>query len=134
MFKRLIKKLYFKAYPDNAEIDRDELDSLENENRYLNAELKELRENIRAYESQEILRVKLTPVCYEAIEFVPSEMITTDTAVKNFEELLRGNFARKLEPELAKRFIISKDKALSNPVTTAYRARIKFYVNEKEEA
>ena len=127
MFKRLIKKLYFKAYPFAADIGKDDL-------RDLSIELSELKENIRAYESQEVLRVKLTPVCYEAIEFVPSEMIPTDTAVKNFEELLRGGFARKLEPEIAKRFIISKDKTLSDPVTTAYRARIKFYVNEREEA
>lgn len=127
MFKRLIKKLYFKAYPFAADIGKEDL-------RDLSIELSELKENIRAYESQEILKTKLTPVCYEAIEFVPVEMIPTDTAVKNFEELLRGSFARKLEPEIAKRFIISKDKALSDPVKTAYRARIKFYVNEREEA
>lgn len=127
MFKRLIKKLYFKAYPWAADITTIEV-------RDLSVEISQLKDNIRAYESQEILMTKLTPLCYEAIEFIPVEMIPTDTAEQNFEKFLRDNFARKLEPEIAKRFIINKDKGLSNPAMTAYRARIKFYVNDKEEA
>jgi len=127
MFKRLIKRLYFKAYPEAADIDENELRALKYENL-------DLKANIRAYESQKLITTKLMPLYYEAIEFVPVEMIPTDTAEQNFEKYLRDNFARKLEPELAKRFIINQDKDLSNPVMTAYRARIKFYFNDKEEA
>ena len=127
MFKRLIKKLYFKAYPDKAEIDRDELRALEYENRDLNAEVRRLRDELNPYFQSNYTRIPLKPVCYEAIEFVPVDMIPTDTAEKTFEKYLRDNFARKLEPEIAKRFIIKQDKALSNPISTAYRAYIKFY-------
>lgn len=120
MFKRLIKKLYFKTYPYAADIGKDDL-------RDLCVEVRQLKENIKAYERQEFLTKKLKPVQYEEIEFVPVEMIPTDTAEQNFEKFLRNNFARKLEPEIAKRFIINKDKDLSNPAMTAYRAYIKFY-------
>ncbi len=120
MFKRLIKRLYFKAYPWAADIGKSEVIDLSRENR-------ELKENIKAYESQKLLTKKLKPVQYEAIEFIPTEMIPTDTAQNNFEKFLRDNFARKLEPDLAKKFIIEKDKDLSDSSMTAYRARIKWF-------
>lgn len=120
MFKRLIKILYFKEFPWAADIGKSEVVALSRENR-------DLKENIKAYERQEFLTKKLKPVQYEAIEFVPTQMIPTDTAEKNFEKCLRDNFARKLEPEIAKKFIIKKDIALSNQISTAYRAYIKFY-------
>lgn len=123
MFKRLIKKLYFKAYPEADDIDENELRALKYENL-------DLKANIRAYESQELITTKLKPVQYEAIEFIPTEMIPTDTAQNNFEKFLRDNFARKLEPDLAKKFVIEKDKYLSNSSMTAYRARIKWYEEE----
>ena len=123
MFKRLIKNLYFKAYPYAADIGKDEV-------RDLSIEVMELRENIRAYERQEIVRTKLSKRAYEAIEFVPVEMISTVSAQENFEKYLRDNFARKLEPEIAKKFVIKQDKALSNPTMTAYRGYITFYEEE----
>ena len=126
MFKRLIKKLYFKAFPYAADIGKDDL-------RDLSVELNELKDNIQAYERQEISRQKLKAVCYESIEFVSVDMIPTIESVEVFEKYLRKNFAHKLEPEIAKRFIIEQDKALSNPIITAFRARIKFYVEDKEE-
>ena len=127
MFKRLIKKLYFKAYPYAADIGKDDL-------RDLSVELSELKDNIRAYESQEISKTKLKALCFESIEFVSVDMIPTIESVETFEKYLRKNFAHKLEPEIAKRFVIEQDKALSNPIMKAFRARIKFYVEDKEEA
>ena len=120
MFKRLIKKLYFKAYPWAADIGKDEV-------RDLSVELRQLKDNIRAYERQEILTTKLSKRVYEAIEFIPAEMISVVSAQENFEKYLRDNFARKLEPEIAKRFVIKQDKDLSNPTMTAYRGYITFY-------
>ena len=120
MFKRLIKRLYFKAYPDAADIDEDELRALKYENL-------DLKANIRAYERQEVLTTKLSKRAYEAIEFIPAEMISTVSAQANFEKFLRENFARKLEPEIAKRFVIKQDKDLSNTTMTAYRGYITFY-------
>ena len=120
MFKRLIKKLYFKAYPWAADIGKDEV-------RELSVEIRQLKDNIRAYERQEILTTKLSKRAYEAIEFIPAEMISTVSAQENFEKYLRDNFARKLEPEIAKRFVIKQDKDLSNPTMTAYRGYITFY-------
>ena len=134
MFKRLIKKLYFKAYPWAADIGKDEVRELSVEVQDLRdniliyeREVKELRDNIRAYERQEISRTTLSKRAYEAIEFIPSEMISTVSAQENFEKYLRDNFARKLEPEIAKRFVIKQDKDLSNPTMTAYRGYITFY-------
>ena len=120
MFKRLIKKLYFKAYPWAADIGKDEV-------RDLSVEIRQLKDNIRAYERQEILTTKLSKRTYEAIEFIPAEMISTLSAQENFEKYLRDNFARKLEPEIAKRLVIKQDKDLSNPIMTAYRGYITFY-------
>lgn len=120
MFKRLIKKLYFKAYPWAADIGKDEV-------RDLSVEIRQLKDNIRAYERQEILTTKLSKRVYEAIEFIPAEMISVVSAQENFEKYLRNNFARKLEPEIAKRLVIKQDKDLSNPTTTAYRGYITFY-------
>ena len=134
MFKRLIKRLYFKAYPWAADIGKDEVRELSVEVQDLRdniliyeREVKELRDNIRAYERQEISRTTLSKRAYEAIEFIPSEMISTVSAQENFEKYLRDNFARKLEPEIAKRFVIKQDKDLSNPTMTAYRGYITFY-------
>ena len=120
MFKRLIKKLYFKAYPWAADIGKDEV-------RDLSVEIRQLKENIRAYERQEILTTKLSKRVYEAIEFIPAEMISTVSAQENFEKYLRDNFARKLEPEISKRLVIKQDRDLSNPIMTAYRGYITFY-------
>ena len=120
MFKRLIKKLYFKAYPWAADIGKDEV-------RDLSVEIRQLKDNIRAYERQEILTTKLSKRVYEAIEFIPAEMISVVSAQENFEKYLRNNFARKLEPEIAKRLVIKQDNDLSNPTTTAYRGYITFY-------
>ena len=120
MFKRLIKKLYFKAYPWAADIGKDEV-------RDLSVEIRQLKDNIRAYERQEILTTKLSKRVYEAIEFIPAEMISTVSAQENFEKYLRNNFARKLEPEIAKKLVIKQDKDLSNPTMTAYRGYITFY-------
>lgn len=120
MFKRLIKKLYFKAYPWAADIGKSEV-------RELSVEIRHLKDNIRAYERQEISRTKISKRVYEAIEFIPAEMISTVSAQENFEKYLRDNFARKLEPEIAKRFVIKQDKDLSNPTMTAYRGHITFY-------
>ena len=120
MFKRLIKKLYFKAYPWAADIGKDEV-------RDLSVEIRQLKDNIRAYERQEILTTKLSKRVYEAIEFIPAEMISTVSAQEDFEKYLRNNFARKLEPEIAKRLVIKQDKYLSNPTMTAYRGYITFY-------
>lgn len=120
MFKRLIKKLYFKAYPWAADIGKDEV-------RELSVEIRQLKDNIRAYERQEILTKKLSKRVYEAIEFIPAEMISTVSAQENFEKYLRDNFARKLDPEIAKRLVIKQDKDLSNPIMTAYRGYITFY-------
>lgn len=123
MFKRLIKKLYFKAYPYAADIGKDEV-------RELSVEVRELRENIRAYERQTISRSRLNKRVFEAIEFVPCEMIPTDSSKEVFEKYLRENFAHKLAPEIIKRLEIKIDKDLSNPIMTAYKARYTFYEEE----
>lgn len=120
MFKRLIKKLYFKAYPWAADIGKDEV-------RDLSVEIRQLKNNIRAYERQEILTTKLSKRVYEAIEFIPAEMISTVSAQDNFKKYLRKDFARKLEPEIEKRLVIKQDKDLSNPTMTAYRGYFTFY-------
>lgn len=120
MFKRLIKRLYFKAYPDAADIDRDELADLNAEIRYLRGYKQELS----------VKSSKLIKRNYEAIEFVPCEMIPTDSSKETFEKYLRENFAHKLAPEIIKRLEIKIDKDLSNPIMTAYKARYTFYEEE----
>lgn len=124
MFKRLIKKLYFKAYPWAADIGKAEV-------RELSVEIRHLKDNIRAYERQEISRTKISKRVYEAIEFIPAEMISSVSAQYNFENYLRDNFARKLEPEIAKRFVIKQDKDLSDPIMTVYRGFITFYEEDQ---
>ena len=123
MFKRLIKKLYFRAYPYAADIGKDDV-------RDMSDEIRDLKENLRAYERQEITRTKLKKLNFEAIEFLPLEMIESISDQANFEDRLREMFARKFEKELAKRFVIKEDKALNGRTIKAYRAYITFYEEE----
>ena len=124
MFKRLIKKLYFKAYPDKADIDRDELRALEYENRDLNAEVRRLRDELNPYFQSNCLRIQLKPVCIMAEAVYPAYELKSIDDVTKIEEFIKKDLARKFEPEINKRITLKREQ---NSIGFTYRAYLKFY-------
>lgn len=117
MFKRLIKKLYFKAYPWAADIGKDEV-------RDLSVEVQKLRDELNPYFQSNCLRIKLKPVCIMAEAVYPAYELKSIDDVTKIEEFIKKDLARKFEPEINKRITLKREQ---NSIGFTYRAYLKFY-------
>lgn len=112
-FKRLAEKIYYKAYPDR------------------------INDHVIAMTPIEPLRVTtydLNCINLVAEAMIPREMThyINEAQEEEFFNYLKHDLFTKFEPELIKYMRIKRDMP-DNPYTYTYRARIKFYVNDREE-
>lgn len=113
-FKRLAERVYYKAYPERI-----------SDHAIAMTQIEPLR--VTAYDlhcinlvSEVILPREMTECLSEAQE-------------EEFDKYLKSELFSKFEPELIKYMKIKRDNP-PTPYSVSYRARIKFYVDLREEA
>lgn len=108
-----IEKKYYKAFPDRV-------------NDHFIA--------TRPIETLIVKKYELRPITLEAMENVPREMINfiNETQEEEFFNYLKHSLFSKFEPALIKYMKINRDRNIT-PYSYTYRARIKFYIDDREE-
>ena len=113
-FKRLAERIYYKAYPER------------------------IREHELAIIPIEPLRITAYDLhCINLVSelILPIEMTecSSDAQEEEFDKYLKSELFSKFEPELIKYMKIKRGNP-PTPYSVSYRARIKFYVDLREEA
>jgi len=114
-FKRLAEKIYYKAYPERI-----------NDHAIAMTPIEPLR----------ITRYDLKCIDLVAEEMIPREMTycINEAQEEEFISYLKHTLFSKFEPELIKYMKIKRDRLTGDFALCTYKARIKFFVDDKEEA
>lgn len=113
-FKKLAEKIYYKAYPERI-----------NDHDIATSPIEPLR----------VTRYDLKCIDLVAEEMIPREMTycINEAQEEEFINYLKHSLFSKFEPELIKYMKIKRDRITSERALYTYRARIKFFVDDREE-